>query len=64
MRKAAIRQAQELAERSNLQTVVYLQPHPGLPLWYVRTINEPKPDGATIEYTCWPGGLQPTNEEG
>ena len=54
MRQAAIRQAHERADREGLACYVYLQPHTGLPLWYVRTKAEGRPDGATLEYTAHP----------
>ena len=54
MRQAAIRQADERAEREGRMCYVYLQPHPGLPVWYVRTYDEGMPDGASLEYIAHP----------
>jgi len=64
VRNAAIRQAQDRADREGVPCFVYLQAHRNLPVWYVRTLNEPRPDGATLEYhavPCW--AATPADEE-
>jgi hypothetical protein len=53
-RHAAIYQAEDRARREGVPCFVWLQPNPGLPLWYVRTEAEGRPDGASLEYTAEP----------